>query len=49
MTEDVYSEILNLKEKMNSKRTEFEMPYSHKPLVTKNWLLGEILLLFIIF
>ena len=40
MTEDVSSEIMKLKEKMNSKRTEFEMPYSHKPLITKHWLLG---------
>ena len=42
MTEDVSSEIMKLKEKMNSKRTEFEMPYSHKPLITKHWLLGFV-------
>lgn len=42
MTEEISSEIINLKGKMNSKRTEFKMPYSHKPLITKYWLLGFV-------
>jgi len=41
-TEDVIKEITNLKDGMNSKRTEFKMPYFHVPLITKNWLLGFV-------
>jgi len=41
-TEDIVKEIINLKNGMNSKRTEFKMPDFHAPLITKNWLLGFV-------
>lgn len=42
-TEDITKEIINLKNGMNSKRTEFKMPDFHIPLITNNWLLGFVL------
>lgn len=40
ITEDITKEILNLKNGMNLKRTEFKMP--DKPLITNYWLLGFV-------
>lgn len=39
---DITKEIINLKNGMNSKRTEFKMPNFYKPLITKYWLLGFV-------
>jgi len=41
-TEDIFKEIISLKNGMNSKRTEFKMPDFHIPLITSNWLLGFV-------
>jgi hypothetical protein len=35
VTADIITEIINLKSGMNSKRTEFKMPTSYKPIITK--------------
>nr|AZL93780.1 LAGLIDADG homing endonuclease [Endoconidiophora resinifera] len=39
---EAWGEILNLKDSMNKKRTNFEMPIDHNIVITKSWLLGLI-------
>jgi hypothetical protein len=41
-SESTLQEIAKIKKDMNSKRVEFTMPESHKPLITPYWLLGFV-------
>lgn len=42
LTEELKNKILELKEGMNTKRKNFNMPVEHKIIITKSWLLGLI-------
>ena len=42
ITEKLKNEILKLKDNMNLKRTNFNMPSNHKIIITENWLIGLI-------
>ncbi len=42
LTEELKNDILELKDSMNTKRKNFNMPNDHKIVITKNWLLGLI-------
>nr|YP_009704177.1 intronic ORF at intron 1 of rnl [Ceratocystis fimbriata]YP_009710329.1 intronic ORF at intron 1 of rnl [Ceratocystis albifundus]QEN73740.1 intronic ORF at intron 1 of rnl [Ceratocystis fimbriata]QFX74831.1 intronic ORF at intron 1 of rnl [Ceratocystis albifundus] len=42
LTEELKKQILYLKDSMNKKRTNFDMPIDHNIIITKSWLLGLI-------
>ena len=42
LTEELKNKVLELKEGMNTKRKNFNMPNDHKIVITKSWLLGLI-------
>ena len=42
LTEELKNKIPELKEGMNTKRKNFNMPAEHKIIITKSWLLGLI-------
>lgn len=42
LTEELKNKVLELKDGMNTKRKNFNMPNDHKIVVTKSWLLGLI-------
>jgi len=42
LTEGLISQILELKDEMNTKRLDFSMPINHQIVISKSWLLGFI-------